>query len=599
MTPPRAGSDALPPVFTGARRGRLVLLAGTGLAQALVSVLTAMLTPTLLQGGGRLGVMGLSAVLLAAAASVGGIRVLERVLAEDLGQHYVGEVRRLIIASALTADRTANLGVTVARATNDLSALRNWVALGIAPLIVGIPLILGVVVALLVLTPVLAMVVLSTLLVFATTMLALAGPAFRRARAVRRVRGRMASHIADTVTAGPSIRVSGGVRRELNHVDRFSSQVAKAAHSRAIVIGAMRGSAASVTAVLSVLVAVSGAWLGISGADITAGVVVAGMLAAPITDLGRVNEYRQNQRAAVVVLGPVVASARSFESLERRRRRAEDSRRLHVDPPGLSRGAVFVADLADRAGTVPELIAAPGSRVLLTGEALERVDRVLALLTGDRPHDGAWVQVAGQKLADVPAGDRRELVGVAGRGAGLGRGTIARTARYRVPRTEQPVEELLDRVGLAEVVAALPDGERTKLRRGGEPLTVDQQGRLALARALAGDPPLLVLDHVDEQLTPDSRDMLARVLADYPGCVIVRSGDPERILAVYDIWNVDDLDLEQVIAIPAREVELRGSRATTHVSGSGEPTHGPAPRRSAAGSRSVRVPEDDDVEDEE
>lgn len=578
---PIPANGALPPVNSGPRRRLLAMLVGVGVAQAGLTVLVAVLTPRLLAGSGAGVPVSLVLVLLASAGLVGLGRVAERVLAEDLGQHYVAEVRRLLVASALSPERGANIGITVARTTNDLSALKNWVSLGISPLAVGIPLVGGVVLGLLVVMPVMGAVVAATLLVFGAVVALLLRPALTRARRLRKVRGRMAAHIADTVSAGGSIRVAGGVRRELRHIDRLSSRVSEAAHERAAVSGAIRGAAASLTAVLGVLVVLAGVWSGTPTATVTVAIMVAGMLAAPINDLGRVSEYRQNQQAAALVLAPVIAAARRYQAGERRRAREQAGTRLMGDHPGLSSGAVHVTGLGDRFGSIPSLVASPGSRVLVVAESQHRLSHVMGHLTGDLQDALAWVEVAGRQIGDLPATDRRALVGFASRSTPVERGSIARVVRYRVPESSTAPAEHLARVGLDGVVAALPDGERTRLRRGGEPLTHDQRARLKLARAIADDPPLLVLDRLDDQLDAPGRLMLREVLADYPGCVLLRSSDPTSLLDVYDVWNLDDLDDNVVVARPVERARAM-PRPSTWLAGGELPPLGRAPRRSAA-----------------
>lgn len=591
----------MPALLVGRRRGLLVALAGMGFAQAALSVLTAFLTPQLLRGGSPLG---LSALLIAAGLGVGAIRIGERVVSEELGQDFVRETRRLLVASALVPERSLNLGSTIARTTNDLSAVKNWVSLGISPIVVGVPLILGVVVAMFVLTPPFALVIVAVLALVAAIMFVLSGPLFRRARGLRKVRGRMAGYIADTVTAGEAIRVSGGVHREVKRVDKLSARVMEAARARAVISGAMRGSAASTTALLSVLVAVVGGSIGSSMADITTAVFISGMLAAPITDLGRVGEYRQNYNAARRVIDPVLHNARRHAAQERRLTREQARLEHHDNPVGMARDAVHIADLVDREGPIPELVAAPGARVLLVGESTKRTGRVLRDLVADHYDPEAWVSVAGRLVNALPARKRRDLVGVASRNVPIERGTVERVVRYRVPDSTEPASALLAKVGLTDAIAALPEGERTTLRRGGEPLTTDQRARLKLARAIAGDPPLLVLDHLDDQLAPAGRQMLRALLAEYAGCVILRSSDPEAILDSYDVWNVDELAPTTVIALPAHELAMRGPRSSTHVSGSGATPFGPPVRRSAVDRAAAHAePEraerpDDDDEDE-
>jgi ABC-type multidrug transport system fused ATPase/permease subunit len=577
----------MPALFVGRRRGLFATLAGLGLAQAVLSVMAAFLTPRLLVGTGS--ALGLSVLLIAAGLLVGAARIIERVVSEDLGQDYIQEVRRLLVASALAPDRSMNLGTTIARVTNDLSAVKNWVSLGISPLVVGVPLIAGIVVAMFLLTPPLGLVVALTLAGFAAFILALSGPLLQRAQQLRKVRGQMAGHIADTVTAGEAIRASGGIHREVERVDKLSAKVAAAARARAVVSGTMRGSAASATAILAVLVAVVGSQVGSLSSDITTAVFIAGMLAAPVTDLGRVGEYRQNFKAAQRVLASPLANARAHREHERRLRRRQKQLRHHRNPLGLARGAVHVTDLTDRDGTFPELIAAPGSRVLLAGNSTKRVSRVLSLLTGVAFDPDAWVVIAGRHLTALPGRARRELVGYASRSIPIERGTIARVVRYRVTGDDtHAVADLLDRVGLRQRVKQFPEGERTTLRRGGEPLGLPERARLKLARALAGDPPLLVLDHLDDELDHQGRELLATILQNYPGCVIMRSNNPELILDTYDVWNVDELTESLVIAIAAPEIAVRGARRTTHVTGSGSAPFGPPVRRSAVDRAALR-----------
>lgn len=577
------GDGALPPVLSGRRRLLLGLLVGVGLAQAALTILTALVTPRLLSGITADVPVALVVGLLVVALGIGLGRVGERILAEDLGQEYVGEVRRLLVASALAPARSANLGITIARTTNDLSALKNWVSLGIAPMAVGVPMIMGICLALLVIMPIMAALVIVVLAVFAAMVLMLAGPALQRARQLRKVRGRMAAHIADTVSAGASIRVAGGLSRELKQIDKLSSMVSQAARERAVVSGVIRGSSASITAVLGVLVVLVGVWSGSSPSAVTAAILVAGMLATPVNDLGRVTEYRQNAQAAAMVLQPVIATARRHRADERRRSRERRRLAHRQDHPGLGRGAVHVAGLSDRHGTIPGLVAAPGARVLVVGDVASRLDLVMGHLSGDLQDALAWVEVAGRQLNDLPAGDRRGLVGVASRGTPVERGTVARVVRYRVPHSTTSPGEHMARVGLDGVVAKLPDGERTMLRRGGEPLTPDQRARLKLARAIADDPPLLVLDKLDDQLDPRGRVMLRQVLDQYPGCVVLRSSDPTTLMDTYDVWNIDDLADTVVIARPVSAAR-RMPRASTVTPGSDTPVLGHPPRRSATDS---------------
>jgi putative ABC transport system ATP-binding protein len=92
------------------------------------------------------------------------------------------------------------------------------------------------------------------------------------------------------------------------------------------------------------------------------------------------------------------------------------------------------------------------------------------------------------------------------------------------------LQATLELVGLADAVAALPLGLRTPLLPGGAPLTRAEARRLALARALASRPRLLLLDYAVDglDLDPPTR---ARLLdhvfgAGAPWTVLVVTDDP-------------------------------------------------------------------------
>lgn len=568
----------MPEIFVGRRRWMLVALAALGFVQAILMVIVSVYTPKLLLPATDVPKLALG--LVGAALVMGLFLIAERVLTEDLGQNYVREIRKLIVTSALAPEKKVSLGITVARTTNDLTAVKNWVSLGISPIVVGIPLISGVVVALFLIAPAMGVAILAVLLVFAVFQSLLSQVFLKRAAHLRKVRGRMASHITDTVTASDAIRSSGGVGREVGRIDQHSSKLQAAAHDRAKVSGVMRGSAVAITTLISVLVAIVGAATFAGGATVTTAVFIAGMLGSPISALARVGEYRQNYRAATRILEPVIANAYAYNQRVKRQARAL-KRAAQTNPPGLAAGAVHIADLRDESGSFPELVAAPGSRVLLVGESTPRIEQVLQTLVADSFYPNAWVSVAGQHLYSTPPDQRRVLVGMASRDIPLERGSVARIVRYRVPNDKVDLDSVFQRTGLSAAVAALPKGAKTVLRRGGEPLTESERGLLKIARAMIGYPPLVVLNQVDDQLDQAGRHKLREILAHYPGCVVLRSSNPEVLLDSYDIWNVDETAPTLVFAAPAQERTKFGRGKTTHVADSGNSPFGAPVKRSA------------------
>src|SRR5690606_6630229 len=123
---PPVSAQRLPKLAAPGRRMLLAGLLALGVAAGLLSIaigwligqLSASISPGIL--GATLGLVG--GFFLA--------KYAERVFAEKLGQHYVAQLRRGLIAHALRSARGPSMGITIARSTNDLSSIRNWIVQG-------------------------------------------------------------------------------------------------------------------------------------------------------------------------------------------------------------------------------------------------------------------------------------------------------------------------------------------------------------------------------------------------------------------------------------------------------------------------------------
>lgn len=525
--------QGLPRLWRGRRRVWFVALALTGLGQAAAATASALLTPRLLTVAGTRHQLLLGAGLVLVCVVLGGLRVGERILGEKIGQDYVHEIRMHLVRAALSGGGPS-VGVTVARTTNDLTSVRNWVVLGIVPLLVGVPMLLGSAVALTLLSPVLGLAVAIPVVLLAAVLWFLAPALRERAARLRKRRGRLAGAITDAVQASDSIVVAGGLEREVRRLAEESREVGGRAVSRAVLSGWARGSAASLGTLTMVVVGACGAMTGIDAATIAAAFVIVGMLATPVGDLGRVSEYRQSFRVAQRILGPEVQRSREAR---RRERQVECEAERHAGRP--MSGGVHLADLHLRGVPVPELVAAPGEVVVPCSADPARVHDLFLVLTHPETQPEAWFRVAGHQLGTLPPRERRRLMAHAAAGQAVGQGTIARAVRYRTPDEHHDAAALLRRVGLDRDVAALPKKERTVLRRGGQPLDERQLARLHLARAWCGDPPLVLLERLDEQLDEAGRATLAEGLRTYPGVTLLASSRAAELAPDHRVWDLD------------------------------------------------------------
>ena len=82
--------------------------------------------------------------------------------------------------------------------------------------------------------------------------------------------------------------------------------------------------------------------------------------------------------------------------------------------------------------------------------------------------------------------------------------------------SEDSAIALLERVGLASWLAALPDGIHTMIGSGGTTVSGGERRRLLIARGLASPAPLLLLDEAGEHLDASTADALISDLLSDP-----------------------------------------------------------------------------------
>ncbi|HRX87400.1 MAG TPA: ABC transporter ATP-binding protein, partial [Phycisphaerae bacterium] len=184
-----------------------------------------------------------------------------------------------------------------------------------------------------------------------------------------------------------------------------------------------------------------------------------------------------------------------------------------------------------------DLVVHAGERVQIVGGHGSGKSTLTDLLCGLRAPTVGHLELDGVDLREMSLTSLRRQVAVV-RGIELIDGSIADNVQMGRPDVGlAEVRAALASAGLLEEVLMLPDGLATVLNASGAPLSTGEARRLMLARALAGNPRLLVLDDFLDDLDSDARQRVLPELVrpDRGWTLIVTSRHDQAFDAMHQI----------------------------------------------------------------
>jgi PrtD family type I secretion system ABC transporter len=209
-----------------------------------------------------------------------------------------------------------------------------------------------------------------------------------------------------------------------------------------------------------------------------------------------------------------------------RPRRELSVQNLAITAPGTNRMIVSNISFALTAGTGLALLGASASGKTSLTKAL----------VGVWPPTLGAIRLDGAALDQWNHNDLGRHIGYLPQDVALFDGTVAENiARFDDQATSDGILEAAQVAGAHDMILRLPDGYSTRIGEGGMSLSAGQRQRLGLARAVFGDPFLVVLDEPNANLDADGETALTRaieILRNGHCIVIVVSHRPSSLSAL-------------------------------------------------------------------
>ena len=193
----------------------------------------------------------------------------------------------------------------------------------------------------------------------------------------------------------------------------------------------------------------------------------------------------------------------------------------------------------------------PGETVALVGPSGGGKSTLTTLLLRLAEPEAGRISCGGVDLAEVePSRWRRQIAWVPQRPT-IFAATLAENLRlYNRDASDQDLAVAVGTAALGELVAGLPDGLETMVGEGGRRLSAGQTQRIALARALISEAPLLILDEPTAHLDQETERELAAAINDAADgrTALIISHREEPIARADRTLVLDDRGLNEMVA---------------------------------------------------
>ena len=473
------------------------------------------------------------ALVACSGVAIAAMRYRERVVAERVGQAYVAALRvdlfqHLAHVSARDIAHRRS-GALSLRFVGDLSAVRNWVSLGLARLVSSLIVLPAATAALFLLNPHLGI---AAAVPIAVGMIAMAlagprlGPAHKR---LRNRRARLAADMSERVPHAPELRLLGRVKTETRHILKRTENLIDAALERARGAALLRAIPDAVSGVAAASVFAVALASGAAAAEAAGALAAVGLMIQPLRDLAGV----WDRHRAWKVARDKCSSLLSVPKLTHRTDAATSD--LKNGPQSLSFDNAAAGNIA-----AVDALAAPGRKIAIIGPNGAGKSTLLSLAAGlEKPEQGD-VLLGDRRIVGLSTSERRRLISYIGSRSPVLAGSLRRALTMGVEsrRDDETVLCCAERFGLGQVIERL-GGLSGRVAEAGRNLSAGEIRRVLLTRAALSGSSLLLLDEPDDALDQEGPALVERLVFDTPATTLMITHNRDIAARMDEVWIID------------------------------------------------------------
>jgi ATP-binding cassette subfamily B protein len=155
----------------------------------------------------------------------------------------------------------------------------------------------------------------------------------------------------------------------------------------------------------------------------------------------------------------------------------------------------------------------PGESIALVGHTGAGKSSIAKLVTRFYEYQGGSLRVDGRNIRSFDLQSYRRRLGIVSQQPFLFAGSVADNIRYAVPElADAVVERIARQIGGGEWLETLPDGLHTDVGERGSRLSMGQRQLVVLARMLAQNPAIFILDEATASVDPVTETQIQTAL---------------------------------------------------------------------------------------